>query len=159
MRLTLTAEFTCPAATVWYQAHRPELLQWIAWPLLRFTPRGTTPWPRRWVPGRYRARVWGFGIIPLGSQWIGVEHPQGATLKDGRGVLRDNGSGTLIRVWDHWVFIEDLGVGRTRYTDRLDVKAGVLTPMVWLFARIFYGHRQKRWNTLISENFTQLDAK
>lgn len=159
MRMTLTTEFACPPETVWAQVHRPALLHWIARPLLRFTPRDPRPWPARWRPGRYRTGMWAFGVIPLGGQWVGIEFPEGETLNNGRGVLRDNGSGTLIRVWDHWIFVEDLGAGRTRYTDRVDVKAGLLTPFIWLFARVFYGHRQRRWKRLIAQGFRPLDAE
>jgi len=33
------------------------------------------------------------------------------------------------------------------------IKAGVLTPFVWLFARLFYAHRQRRWATLAAKGF------
>ncbi|MEO1251918.1 MAG: hypothetical protein AAFW81_06190 [Pseudomonadota bacterium] len=155
--MTLTTEFACCVDRVWNEVHRPELLQWIAAPILRFTPVEPRRWPNRWTPGRYRARLWAFGFVPLGGQWVGIEYPEGPDIVDGRGVLRDNGSGALIRTWDHWIFIEDLGDGRTRYTDRLDVEAGLITPFAWLFARLFYGHRQRRWKQLIAKDFSPLE--
>lgn len=156
MRMMLTTVLDCPIDIVWKQVHRPSLLEHIAWPLIRFTYRDPRSPPRAWAPGRYRVGMWSFGVIPLGGQWVGIEYPEGATVIDGRAVLRDNGSGTLISTWDHWILLEGLGGGQTRYTDRLDVEAGVLTPFVWLFARIFYGHRQRRWRRLVATDFRAL---
>ena len=85
-----------------------------------------------------------FGVVPIGMQTIGIEYPKG----DDGYVLRDNGRGTMISVWDHWIFVEPDEHGGTRYTDRVDVEAGVLTPFVSTFARAFYGHRQRRWQEL-----------
>lgn len=159
MRMTLTTQLECPIETVWMQVHRPALLEHIAWPLIRFTYRAPRTPPPRWVEGRYRVGMWSFGVLPLGGQWVGIEYPEGSSIADGKAVLRDNGSGTLIHKWDHWIFLEDIGNGRTRYTDRLDVEAGVLTPFVWLFARLFYGHRQRRWRTLVATRFTALASE
>lgn len=157
MRMRLTTVLDCPIERVWTEVHKPSLLRHIAWPLLRFVPRGPEPWPARWTEGRFRVGMWAFGVLPIGGQWVGIEYPQGEALKDGKGVLRDNGSGDLIRAWDHWIFLEKIDDSRTRYTDRLDVSAGPLTPFVWLFARIFYAYRQRRWRRLIARNFAQLE--
>jgi len=90
---------------------------------------------------------------------VGIEYPEGPDISAGRAVLRDNGSGRLVPIWDHWIFLEDIGAGRTRYTDRVDVEAGVLTPMIWLFACLFYAHRQRRWHRLIRANFAPLEDR
>jgi len=83
-----------------------------------------------------------FDAVPLGWQVVGIELP--ATSGDVR-QIHDNGRGALIRRWDHLVTIEPAGPGRTRYTDRVEVEAGPLTPLVWAFERVFYAYRQRRW--------------
>lgn len=157
MRMTLTTELDCAIDMAWAQVRRPALLKYIAWPLIRFTYRDPKTLPDTWSTGRYRVGMWSFGVLPLGGQWVGIEFPEGEAITDGRAVLRDNGAGTLITTWDHWIFLEDLGNGRTRYTDRVDVRAGLMTPAIWLFARIFYGHRQRRWRRLVATGFRALD--
>jgi len=62
--------------------------------------------------------------------------------------LRDNGYSALITTWDHWITVEPDGERGTRYRDEVEVKAGLLTPFVWLFAQVFYRHRQRRWRAL-----------
>jgi hypothetical protein len=39
------------------------------------------------------------------------------------------------------------------YRDRVEVRAGVLTPFIWVFAQIFYRHRQRRWRRLAANGF------
>jgi hypothetical protein len=37
--------------------------------------------------------------------------------------------------------------------DTVEVRAGVLTPFIWLFAQLFYRHRQRRWRALVARRF------
>ena len=143
MRVELTSIIPRNPEWVWERVKRSDTLHFIAHPLIRFRPKAGR-FPEIWTEGEYEAGMSQFGVLPIGSQVIGIEYPQG---KDGY-VLRDNGRGTLIRLWDHWIFVEPDGQGGTRYTDRVDVKAGLLTPLIAGFARIFYGHRQRRWQSL-----------
>ncbi len=55
----------------------------------------------------------------------------------------------LVRRWDHLVRVRPEGDGHTRYSDEIEIEAGLLTPIVWLFAEVFYRHRQRRWKRLI----------
>jgi hypothetical protein len=42
----------------------------------------------------------------------------------------------------------------TRYTDQVEIHAGLLTVPAWLFAQAFYLHRQRRLNRLVATDFT-----
>jgi hypothetical protein len=35
--------------------------------------------------------------------------------------------------------------------DRVDIRAGLLTPFIWLFAQGFYRWRQYRWGRLLAQ--------
>jgi hypothetical protein len=129
------------------------LLHHIAAPLIRFTPKGGTPFPAIWEPGEYRAWMWLFGVIPVGWQAVVISEPapDGTTR-----FIRDNGYGPLIRRWDHRIAITPGEGGTTRYIDRVDIDAGVLTPLIAGFARLFYAHRQRRWRALARSGFAAL---
>lgn len=150
MRVELTTKLSQPPDVVWHRLQTSALLDHIAAPLVRFRPL-MGKFPKRWVVGEHRASMLVFGIIPIGQQTIGIEFPEGPDAF----VLRDNGHGQLIKTWDHWIFLEPDGEG-TRYTDRVDVNAGILTPFVALFAWIFYTHRQRRWRKLCDTDFEAL---
>lgn len=139
---------------IWEEVNRPSLLRYVAHPLVRFEPISPPTFPERWEEGEYRVRIWQFGIIPLGWQVIRIERPEGAGPARRR-QLRDNGSGALAWKWDHLITVEpEAGApGRTRYTDRVEIEAGALTVPVSIFARVFYGHRQRRWRYLVRSGF------
>ncbi len=43
--------------------------------------------------------------------------------------------------------------GGTLYRDRVEIDAGLLTPVVAALARVFYRHRQGRWRALAARGF------
>lgn len=152
---------------VWTMVNRPALLHYVAWPLLTFEAVDPPAFPDRWEERQYHVRIKAFGLVPLGSQIIEIERsvdPETATHGEPVRRLRDNGRGTILRRWDHWITVEPAGTaaestdsgrgeGRaTRYTDRVDVDAGVLTPLAGGLARVFYAHRQRRWHRLLAED-------
>jgi hypothetical protein len=54
----------------------------------------------------------------------------------------------MIGRWDHWITVEPDGEGGTLYRDSVEIDAGFLTPLVGMFAHLFYCHRQRRWRGL-----------
>ena len=57
-------------------------------------------------------------------------------------------SGGPVRSWKHNMQVEAIRSDLCRYTDRIEIQAGLLTPAVWLFACLFYRYRQMRWRLL-----------
>ena len=135
----------------------PALLRHVAAPLLVFKPLDPPAFPERWEAGDYRVAVRVFGFIPIGRQTVGIRF--GQTREDapeGAFVVRDEGSGDLMKTWDHWIFIAPHPDGGTRYIDDVTVKAGWMTPFAGVFARLFYAWRQHRWRGL-DRRAAQLD--
>jgi len=60
-------------------------------------------------------------------------------------------SGLLARMWNHDISFREVGPGKVSYTDEIEIQAGCLTPAIWLFAHLFYRHRQRRWKVLFKE--------
>ena len=52
-----------------------------------------------------------------------------------RSLLKDNGSGSLIKTWDHLIF--GIGGVGTRYTDEVSIDAGLFTLPIYIYAFIF----------------------
>ena len=129
----------------------PALLNYVVAGLMKFRPIDPAAFPDRWTPGKYTVRMLAFHVIPVGRQIVGIELPQ----ENDEWFVRDNGSGSIARVWDHLIFVEPEGNG-TRYTDHVRVDAGILTWPVMLYAALFYRYRQKRWHKLVRLNFEPL---
>jgi hypothetical protein len=139
-----------PPERVIAELRRTALLRHVSWPLLSFEPEDPPAFPERWEAGTYRVRLRAFGVVPLGWQEVRTEELPG---EPGRWLLRDDGRGSLVRRWDHLITVEPGGPGRTRYTDRVEVEAGLLTPAVGAFAHVFYAHRQRRLRRLVASGF------
>ncbi|AUX70782.1 hypothetical protein CHX26_03060 [Porphyrobacter sp. HT-58-2] len=149
----MTTSLSCTPDEAWAKVKTSALLQHIAAPLIRFTPKGGKAFPAVWEPGEYRAWMWLFGVLPIGWQAVVISapEPQGDTR-----FVRDNGYGPLISRWDHWIEISPGVNSTTTYTDRVTIEAGPLTPLIAGFARLFYAHRQRRWRKLARTGFAAL---
>ena len=150
----LTTQLDCSPDEAFSRVQHSALLEHVAAPLIRFVPGGK-PFPETWKPGEYRAWMFLFGVIPLGWQAVVISLPE--PRGDVR-FVRDNGCGPLIRQWDHWIAIgpDPSGEG-TRYIDQVTIDAGVFTPVIAAFARVFYAHRQRRWRALAANRFAALE--
>lgn len=153
MIVALSTTLTTAAEVAYQHVRCSALLHYVAHPLIRFRP--TTSFPSLWQEGPYETELCLLGLIPLGRQTIRIELPNGPA--DGTFRVRDNGQGHLAHTWDHWITIEPLNANRCRYTDRIIIRAGLLTPFVWLFALGFYAWRQYRWQRLVQLDFQPIN--
>ena len=148
MRLECRTLLAAPVERVREELTRPTLLNRIAAPILTFAPVHPAWFPERWEAGTtYRTR------LLLGDRFSLGEHrlqPQADLVEPV--VWRDVGGSDLIPLWQHKILLEDVH-GMTRYTDRVEIHGGWLTGPVWLFAKIFYWHRQRQLNRLVAQDF------
>lgn len=136
---------------VWRQVQTSRLLTYVASPLQVFRPLDPPAFPEIWSPGRYRARLLSFGIVPTGWQDIVISYP--VPTRAHEQLLRDDGSGSFIKRWDHLITVAPRADGRTDYADEIAIEAGLLTGAVAAYAKLFYRHRQRRWHRLIKGGF------
>ncbi|PTA66780.1 hypothetical protein [Deinococcus arcticus] len=157
MHIELTTEFPAHAPEVWRHVQTSRLLRYVAAPLVTFTPLEPPTWPDVWQGGQYLTRMTLLGTVPLGQQAISVSR---RVVSDVPGrehyELLDDGAGQLAPTWRHQITVQATPGDRTRYTDRVEVRAGLLTPVVVLFAALFYRHRQRRWRHLARHRFQAL---
>ena len=57
--------------------------------------------------------------------------------------------GGSMRKWNHAIRIKFSSQSTCHYVDDIDIHAGLLTPLVWLYAQVFYCYRQLRWVRLL----------
>lgn len=156
LRVCLTTTLPAPADWVAAQLQTTALFRHITAPLLRFgTMQG--PWPEHWPLGDTELRFALFGLVPMGRQTARISLHPSDDIPGAWPLLRDNGTGQLMRVWDHRITVHSLPGApgtpeRTCYTDEVFVRARylpwVMTPISAAFAWVFYRHRQRRWRKL-----------
>lgn len=153
MKVIVTTILDAPVERIWAEVKTPRLLNYVAAPLIVFDLIDPATMPAQWGGGRYLVSMRFLGLIPIGRQWIVTTTPQPEDQARGAFRIRDNGIGDIAKVWDHLIVIEARTDGRTDYRDEVEVRAGVLTLGVWLFAHWFYRHRQARWRRLVRKGF------
>lgn len=143
MRVQLRLELDAPPDAVWAALRSPAVLAEVAHPFLSFEPAGPRAFPAEWTEGEHpvRARaLW--GIIPAGEQLIDIRYRERGAVR----IIEDAGgpvSGPLavITHWRHRMAVAPAAEGRTLYRDRLDISAGLLTPLVWIGTWAFWQWR------------------
>ena len=133
--------FPAPREEVFTRLQRLETLQYIAAPYATFTPieRNDTFIWKEGATSSYHFRL--FGFIPFGIHTIRIER------FDQNGI-QSREHNPHVPVWDHLITLEDLG-DQTKYTDEVEIQAGWKTFFIWLWAKAFYAHRQRKWIRLL----------
>lgn len=122
MQVDISTDLECSMDDAITHAVTTRLLNFVAYPLVQFTPLEPYIWPQTWAEGTYWVGVRIFGFVPFGKQAIVISYPaSGAGF-----LLRDNGDSALLKVWDHTISISTIN-GRTRYRDTVTVHAGLLS--------------------------------
>lgn len=86
-----------------------------------------------------------FGLITLGLHVIKVKefNPD---------KIYTNGGNPFCHIWNHLIILKETDDGETEYTDEVEIEAGWKTPFVYLWAKAFYSHRQKKWIRLLNKS-------
>lgn len=86
-----------------------------------------------------------FGLITLGLHVIKVKefNPDKIYTNEGN---------PFCPIWNHLIILKETADGETEYTDEVEIEAGWKTPFVYLWAKAFYSHRQKKWIRLLNKS-------
>ncbi len=144
MRCFVQTILNCPAQRVWATVQTSSLLLDVIRPLVRLEPVGSEPFPERWTQGMsVRCRVYLFGVLLPGVHTLELERINQAGRE-----IQSRERDPIVKRWDHRIRVQEISGGRAHYSDEIEIDAGILTPVVWLFAAGFYRHRQRRWRTI-----------
>ncbi|KQH77927.1 hypothetical protein AO501_00700 [Mycobacterium gordonae] len=142
---TVHVETTLPtsAERVWSAMLSPATFLYVCRGLLGFPAlAGRTESLR---PGE-RGTGWlmAFHLIPAYRHTIEVTGVDEAT-----GTIRTKEHGGVLKAWNHTLHVEALQANSCRYSDTVDIDAGVLTGAVAAIANGIYRYRQWRWRKLV----------
>ncbi len=146
MKFSLKQRLECSFGDTVAAVRRPALFRHVAAPVI--SAEAVDPEPDQWAEETYWFSLKLLGVLPLGQQAIRV------TMVETQDTftLHDAGYSKLIKRWDHRITIRNAGT-QTDYQDDVDVDAGLLTPFVWLFANLFFRHRQRRLARVAASGF------
>lgn len=139
MVLRFTTSLACTADAAWAAMKRKETFFYVAKGFLgvsnaeRFPEVGA-------VGQRFEGRLLAFGFLPLSRHRIEI-----AEVDEARRRIRTREGGGPVRVWSHTLSVEPKGPERAAYTDRIDLRAGALTPLFVPYVWVLFRYRQIRW--------------
>lgn len=143
MRVQLRLVLDAAPDAVWAALRSPAVLSEVAHPFFTFAPVRPMGLPHEWTEGEHpvRARaLW--SIVAAGEQVIDIRFRERGDVR----IIEDAGGPTsgalaIVTRWRHRMAVSPAADGRTLYRDRLDISAGLLTPVVWLGAWAFWQWR------------------
>lgn len=141
--VTVSTLLDAPPHVVWRAVRTPAAFRFVTRGLVDLA--GVDEHGPGWGEGDTvtgRLRVLG---VPFSHHRITVE-----SIDPHRRRLQSDEAGGPIRLWRHLIAVDavDGDDARSRYTDTIEIRAGVLTPAIAAFARVFYRLRQRRWRRL-----------
>ncbi len=143
----ISTHFACTETDLWMKIIEPKSLQFVASPILGFIPDEDGALDGEWIVGKkYHLRLYFLKFIPLGSHTIEL-----VKIDKAANTISSKEKGKLARVWNHDITFHEVSPGKVHYTDKIEIRAGLLSPMIWLFAHFFYRHRQRRWKLLLEK--------
>jgi len=136
--------FSASVDVVWEKLQRIDTLQYIAAPYATFKPVGNTTLV--WGEGnilKFHLKL--FGFISFGIHTICVKQFDKTAL-----VIFTNESNKFVPIWNHRIVLQKTNNdGMINYSDEVEIYAGWKTPIVVLWCKLFYKHRQKKWLKLL----------
>jgi hypothetical protein len=127
--------------TIYEKLQQISTLQFICRPMARFTPLNDDLIWKRGKTFNLSLSIMG---ISFGTHTIKVEDFRIEKIATSE-------SNKYVPVWKHNISLEQLDDMRTKYTDIVEIHAGIKTPFIWLWANLFYLHRQKKWELLLTK--------
>lgn len=147
MKISTRATLHCSIDSAWEALHNPEIFKAVSAPFTVFKDNPDSPLPKHFAPDTdYSVSVRAGGIVPLGDQTIHLvdevtDWAQRSVTDTGRGT---SGALGVLRDWNHRMSLVARPDGGTDFYDTLRVRAGVLTPLLWLGLRVMWSWRALR---------------
>lgn len=128
-----------PAEAVWAAVKTPAAFRTVTRRLLALPViRGRQD---QWRSGETVVGwVFLFGFLPFSRHHLHI-----ASIDDATRTLRSREFGGLITIWNHDIEVVPIDATTCRYLDRIEIDAGIVTPLIVLYAKWFYWMRQRRW--------------
>jgi hypothetical protein len=137
--IKVTSIFPASREKIFEKLQEIETLRYICSPLATFTPLDSN---RKWEAGA----VFRFVLTACGLKF-GVHTINVKKFDIDKILTHENNK--EVRVWNHIITLENSGENQTKYSDIVEVRAGWKTLFIWLWANLFYRHRQRKWRELL----------
>ncbi|UTY31983.1 hypothetical protein [Treponema putidum] len=138
--------FPVNANVIWEKLQSLESLQYVAAPFAAFKLIDGEK-NIQWECGKtFRLNFKLFGVIPFGIHSIYI-----CTLDKETLTIYSNENNPHVPIWNHRIQLEPIDDNRTKYTDCIEIESGWKTGIIYIWAKAFYAHRQRKWKKLLTK--------
>ena len=146
-KLTVSSELNIDINDAWNEVQKSSLLEFVCKGKLKFKPVDSD-FPKYWKKGmNLKAKLLVYGFIPFG----GIHSLKFAEVEPEKFSALTNEKNSIVKIWKHKILLEKIDENKIKYTDEIELNAGILTNVVSKWAESLYLHRQKRWKIVANE--------
>ena len=144
IKITIFSLLNNSAEKIWDKLLDIETLIYICKPMATFKPI-TNEINMKWELNReYLFKLFIFGIIPLGNHRIILEK-----IDEINRIVISKEHNNIVKIWNHKIKMESKENNKIKYTDEVEIYAGMFTLFVAFWGIIIYKHRQKNGKKLL----------
>jgi hypothetical protein len=151
MHVHLKLVLACPPDAVWRALRSPIVFAEVSSPQVQFEPVNGAAFPDEWSEGPHPVRARAvFGTVDVGTQNIDLTFRRVRSRTGGEIRIFEDHGGPLtaplavITRWRHRMAVSPGPTANTTLLrDRLEISAGLLTPLVWLAMWAFWQWRAR----------------
>ena len=146
IKITICSKLDNSVNKIWDRILNIETLVEICKPMAAFkiiTKENIKTWE---LNIEYTFKLFIYGFIPFGNHKIILE-----TIDTEKNIIKSKERNNIVKIWNHKITIENYGGKITKYTDEVEIYAGIFTLVIAFWGIIFYKHRQKKWKKIAKE--------
>jgi hypothetical protein len=143
IKITICSKLNNSIDKIWKRILNIETLVEICKPMATFkiiTKENIVIWD---LNTEYIFKLFLYGFILFGNHKIILE-----TIDTERNIIQSKEHNNIVRIWNHKITMENYGEKITKYTDEVEIYAGIFTFFIAFWGIIFYKHRQKKWQKM-----------
>jgi len=143
IKIIISSTLNNSAEKIWERILNIETLIEICKPMATFksvTNEKNIKWE---LNKEYVFTLFIYGLLPFGKHKILLEK-----LDKENKIILSKEHNNIVRIWNHKILMENSGENIIKYTDEVEIYAGIFTFFVAIWAKMFYKHRQKKWETI-----------
>lgn len=140
-KLMVASNISLNIKTAWAFVKTSKLLNFITKGKVTFKPLNGM-FPIEWEQGSsVKTKMLLYGFLPFG----GTHTLFFEKIDEANKILYTKESDSIAKIWNHKITMQKIDDNNIYYKDEVIIYAGILTRFVVLWSKLFYKHRQKRW--------------
>jgi hypothetical protein len=143
IRITISSILNNSAEKIWNRLLDVETLIYICKPMAIFKPTAKEKHLKWELNKEYMFKLFIYGFVPFGNHRIILEK-----IDETNKIITSKERNTIVKIWNHKITMENNEENKTKYTDEVEIYAGIFTLFVAVWGVLFYKHRQRKWGKI-----------